>query len=170
MTTPQAPFTISLIAAIGGEKRVIGNNGSLPWRIKEDLERFKQTTMNHVVIMGRKTFESIGKPLPKRVNIVVTRSIDFAHEGVVTAYSFEDALDKAYARAKNKKEIFVIGGAEIYKEALPYADKLYLTLIDGDFEGDTFFPEIKGFGKVVSEEQHTGGKHSFSFVEIEKEK
>lgn len=168
MVTKETPFTISLIAAIGGEKRVIGKEGSLPWRIKEDLEHFKQTTMNHVVIMGRKTFDSIGKPLPKRVNIVVTRSIDFAEEGVVTAYSFEDALSKAYARANNKKEIFVIGGAEIYKEALPYADKLYLTLIDGNFDGDTFFPEIKGFGKVVSEEQHTGGRYSFSFVEIER--
>jgi dihydrofolate reductase len=168
--TPKSHFTISLIAAIGGEKRVIGKDGALPWRIKEDLEHFKETTMGHVVIMGRKTFQSIGKPLPKRINIVITRSIDFAHEGVIVAYSFEDALDKAYAQAKNKRELFVIGGAEIYKEALPYADKLYLTLINGDFEGDTFFPEIKGFGTVISEEAHNNGRHPFSFVEIERKK
>jgi dihydrofolate reductase len=168
--TTKGNYIVSLIAAIGGENRVIGNEGKLPWRIKEDMEHFKETTMGHVVIMGRKTFESIGKPLPKRINIVITRSIDFTHEGVIVAYSFEDALDKAYARAKNKKELFVIGGAEIYKEALPYADKLYLTLINGDFEGDVFFPEIKGFGKVISEEEHNNGKISFSFVEIEREK
>ena len=164
------PFTISLIAAIGGGKRVIGKNGNLPWHIKEDMEHFKQTTMGHVVIMGRKTFESIGAPLPKRTNIVITRNIDFSHEGVVVAYSFEDALEKAQERAKIKKEIFVIGGSEIYKEALPHADKLYLTLIDGDFDGDTFFPDISGFGEVVSEEHFSNGRYSFSFAEIERKK
>lgn len=163
-----APFSLSLIAAIGGEDRVIGKDGKLPWRIKADMEHFKQTTTGHVVIMGRKTFESIGKPLVKRTNIVLTRSIDFAHEGVVTAYSFEDAFEKAKERANIKKEIFVIGGAEIYKEALPYADKLYLTLVEGDFEGDTFFPDISGFGDIVSEEHHKDGRHAYSFIEIER--
>jgi len=163
-----APFTVSLIAAIAGEKRVIGKNGKIPWHIKADMEHFKQTTLGHVVIMGRKTFESIGKPLVKRINIVITRNIDFAHEGVVVAYSFEDALEKAKERAYNKKEIFVIGGAKIYEEALPYADKLYLTVIDVEFDGDTFFPDITGFGDVVSEEEHASGKYSFSFAEIER--
>lgn len=168
MYAETVPHTVSLIAAIGGENRVIGKDGKIPWRIKEDVEYFKQTTIGHVVIMGRKTFEAIGKPLPKRTNIVITRNIDFTHDGVITAYSFEDALEKAKEWKSNKREIFIIGGAQIYKEALPYAHKLYLTLIDGIFEGDTFFPDIHGFGEIVSEEHHSSGKHSFSFVEIEK--
>jgi dihydrofolate reductase len=170
MQKTHIPFVVSLVAAMGGENRVIGHGGRIPWHIKADLEHFKNLTTGHAVIMGRKTFESIGRPLPKRTNIVVTRNADFSHEGIVVAYSLEDALEKAKEYSENKREIFIIGGAELYAQALPHADKLYLTLVEGSFEGDAFFPDIAGFGSVVSEEHHKEGRYSFSFIELERKR
>ncbi|OGZ00162.1 MAG: dihydrofolate reductase [Candidatus Liptonbacteria bacterium RIFCSPLOWO2_01_FULL_52_25] len=127
---------ISIIVAMG-KNRVIGNGGNIPWRLPADLKHFKEATMGHAVVMGRKTYESIGKPLPGRTNIVITWQKDYAAPGCVTAASLNEAFKKA-----GVGEVFVIGGAEIYREAMPRVDKLYVTLIDRDFEGDAYFPEI----------------------------
>ena len=127
---------VSIIVA-AGENGVIGKGGKIPWRLPADMTRFKSVTMGHPVIMGRKTYESIGKPLPGRRNIVITRQDDYRAEGSEVARSLGDALKIA-----GDGEVFVIGGAEIYREALPLAKKLYLTQVGGVFEGDTYFPKI----------------------------
>jgi dihydrofolate reductase len=128
---------VSMIAAMGAN-RAIGLRGSLPWHLPADLRFFKQKTWGHVVIMGRKTFESVGKPLPGRRNLVVSRKDDFRPEGVEVAGSLEEALDLAAGEG----EVFICGGAEIYRRALDCADRIYLTLIHQSFEADTFFPEF----------------------------
>jgi dihydrofolate reductase len=128
---------ISLVAA-HARNRVIGAGNRLPWHLPEDLPRFKRLTMGAPVIMGRKTHESIGKALPGRRNIVVTRRPGATWAGCEVAGS----LDAALALAGDVPEVFVIGGAELYRLALPHADRLYLTLIDADYAGDAFFPEI----------------------------
>lgn len=131
---------LSVIVAVA-ENGVIGSAGRMPWHISEDLKRFKRITSGHPVIMGRKTFESLGgKPLPNRLNIVVTRNPDFiVPEGVIAAFSLEQAAGKYRDTAE---EVFVIGGGEIYRQAVPLADKLYLTRIQAAPQGDTHFPEI----------------------------
>ena len=128
---------VSLIVA-ASQNNVIGKNNQLPWRLPEDLKRFKQLTMGHPILMGRKTFESIGKPLPGRTNIVITRQRGLEACGAAVVHSMEEALQIC----EGQEEVFVIGGAEIYKQALPLADRIYLTHIDQDFEGDTFLPAI----------------------------
>ena len=128
---------ISLIVA-ASRNGVIGAKNKLPWRLPADLQRFKQLTMGHPILMGRKTFESIGKPLPGRTNIVITRQKGFTCCGTTAAYSLEEALQIC----ENEKESFVIGGAEIFAQALPLADRIYLTRIEKDFEGDTKLFEI----------------------------
>jgi dihydrofolate reductase len=115
---------------------VIGARGGLPWRLPEDLAFFKRTTMGHPIVMGRKTWDSIGRPLPGRRSIVVTRNRDFAAPGAEVVHD----LDEALARSAGADEVFVIGGAELYAAALPRADRLLLTEIDADFDGDTFLP------------------------------
>lgn len=127
---------ISLIWAMD-ENRVIGYHNQLPWRLPEDLKFFKRVTMGHPIMMGRKTYESIGRPLPGRENIVITRDEAYHPDGCTVMNSIEKF--QGFAEGK-EEEIFVIGGAEIFKEVLPYADKLYLTMIHHQFEGDTFFP------------------------------
>lgn len=127
---------VSLIAAVAAN-RTIGKDGQLPWHLPADLRHFRRLTWGHAVIMGRRTFESMGKPLPGRTNIVVSRS-GFSHPGVQVASSVEEAL----ALVAGDEEVFVAGGAGIYRAALPLADRLYLTEIDRDFEGDTCFPSF----------------------------
>ena len=126
---------VSLVAALA-RNRVIGAGNRLPWHLPEDLKRFKRLTMGSPVIMGRRTHESIGRPLPGRRNIVVTRQAGARWDGCEVARS----LDAAIALAGNAPEVFVIGGAELYRLALPRADRLHLTLIDADHRGDAFFP------------------------------
>ncbi|MBT2695043.1 dihydrofolate reductase [Bacillus sp. ISL-55] len=128
---------ISLIWAMD-ENRVIGYHNQLPWRLPEDLKFFKRMTMGHPIAMGRKTYESIGKPLPGRENIIITRDENYDPEGCTVMHSIGEML--AYAAENKSEEIFVIGGAEIFKEVLQHSDKLYLTMIHHQFEGDTFFP------------------------------
>jgi len=130
---------ISLIWAMD-KNRVIGHKNQLPWHLPEDLKFFKRTTMGHPIVMGRKTWQSIGRALPGRENIVITRSGDFQCDGCTVKNSLDELID--YSKKKNE-EIFVIGGAEIFKSILPDADRLYVTRIDHEFEGDTFFPELK---------------------------
>ncbi|MGE0615754.1 MAG: dihydrofolate reductase [Bacteriovoracia bacterium] len=135
---------VSLIAAMS-RNRVIGAENKLPWHIPEDLKWFRDKTAGHPVVMGRKTFESIGsKPLPKRENLVVTRQADFpATPGVRIFNSLEAALDWLKANdVPGKDEVFIVGGGQIYEQSLPYADRIYLTVIHQDFEGDSHFPEF----------------------------
>lgn len=138
---------LSIIAALD-KRHGIGRGGQLPWRIPSDLKRFKALTLGHHLIMGRKTYESIGKPLPGRTNIVVTRKADYQPAGVVTANSIQDALD--IALQNGEKEVFIIGGGEIFRQVLPIADRLYLTYVDVNGNADVFFPEIDKHWKPVS--------------------
>ncbi|MFT6103353.1 MAG: dihydrofolate reductase [Granulosicoccus sp.] len=135
--------TLSIIVAMASN-RAIGKNNQLLWRLPEDLQYFKRTTMGKPIVMGRKTFESIGRPLPGRLNVVITRQQDWQHDGVKVVHTIEDALHLAEAQSliDGMDEVMVIGGAEIYKTALPQADKLYVTRVDAEIEGDAFFPEI----------------------------
>ena len=140
---------MSLIAAMAAN-RVIGRDNRLPWHLPADLKRFKRLTMGHTLIMGRKTFESIGRPLPGRSTVVVTRQAGYAPPGVRVAHSVREALDLSEG-----EEAFVAGGAEIFQETLPVADRLYLTLIEKEFEGDTFFPDFDpSEWRLVEEERH----------------
>jgi dihydrofolate reductase len=127
---------ISLVVAVSSNN-VIGKNNQLIWHLPADLKHFKQITTGHTVFMGRKTYDSIGKPLPNRRNVVISRSVTEI-EGCEVAPSLEDALQLS----SEEKEVFIIGGAEIYRQALPLADCIYLTRIHQDFDGDTFFPQI----------------------------
>ncbi len=129
-------MTISLITAID-KNCLIGDRKKIPWHLPADFAYFKETTMGHPIIMGRTTYESIGKPLSGRKNIVLTRR-EFIHESVEVVHT----LDEALMLIKDEEEVFVIGGAQVYKEALPRADRLYVTFVDGEFQGDTFFPEV----------------------------
>ncbi|MEZ5758458.1 MAG: type 3 dihydrofolate reductase [Emcibacteraceae bacterium] len=163
----------SLIVAVA-ENGIIGKDNDMPWKISSDLQYFKKVTMNKPVIMGRKTFESIGKPLPGRLNIVITRDTGFVPEGVITAHSAEMALDvaKSMAEVKGLKEIMVIGGAQIYELCLPLADRLYLTRIHAEIEGDTSFPDLNPNDWLeYSREQHKAGEkdsHDFSFIVLDR--
>lgn len=159
MNTPR----ISAIAAIG-KNRELGKANTLSWRIGADLERLRRLSLGHPIIMGRKTFESIGHPLAGRVNIIITKNPFFEEEECVIAHSVEDALQKA--RHYDKEEIFVFGGGQVYAEMLPMIDRLYLTLIDAkDTEADAFFPEYeKEFSKVVEAEPHTDDATGLKYI------
>jgi dihydrofolate reductase len=128
---------ISVIAALA-KNRVIGIENRLPWRLPEDLAHFKALTLNHPILMGRKTFDSLGRPLPGRTNIVITRNPDYRPEGCKVAESIADAV----ASCADASEVFFIGGAELYRQVLPLADWLYLTEVGVDAEGDAWFPEF----------------------------
>ena len=144
---------ISIIAAVS-KNGVIGVDNTLPWDLPVDLKRFKEITTGNVVIMGRKTYESIGKALPNRVNIVVTRDKNFFVSGVLSVNS----LDSALLKAGNNKDIFIIGGGEIYRQSMDFVDKLYITEVDMEVEGDTTFPTISDKWNVSNEEDFEGGK------------
>lgn len=130
---------LSLLVA-ADENNVIGKDNKLPWHLPQDLKYFKNQTWGLPILMGRKTFESIGKPLQGRKNIVITRNRDWKHEGVEVVHTVEEAVTKA--QSFDVKEIFVIGGAEIFKTAFDKAHRIYLTRIHHQFEGDTYFPEV----------------------------
>lgn len=160
--------TTSIIVAIGEGNRVIGDGGKLPWHIPEDLKRFKALTMGHPIVMGKNTFLSIGRALPGRTNIVLTDTPWEAPIGIIVAFSLEDAFEKARA-FPGSEEVFVIGGGMVYREALSYADRLYLTLVHGNFSGDVFFPEYESlFPKIVSQEEGESDEYRYSFLVLEK--
>ncbi len=158
------PAGISIIAALA-RNRAIGLGNGMPWRLPEDLKRFRRLTTGHAVIMGRKTFESIGTPLAGRNNIVITRSRDWNPPGCVAVHSLEAALDAV----GNSEEAFVIGGAQIYALALPLARRLYLTEIERDFEGDAFFPQLdrSRWREVFRERHNSGGPGGFDYAFVE---
>ena len=134
---PERPPVVSLIVAMA-RNGVIGKDNRLPWHLPEDLKRFKRLTMGHHIIMGRKTYESIGRLLPGRTSVIVSRRRDYVVPGAIIAHSLEEAIE----HCANDDEIFVIGGAEIYRAALPLADRLLITQIDRELAGDTVFPAV----------------------------
>ena len=131
---------IIIIVAFSKNGRIIGNNGRIPWTLPEDLQHFKELTTGNAIIMGRKTFESIGRVLPERMNIVVTRNKDFCVEDAYIAKSPEKAIE--IAKNAGYKKIFICGGQQIYQQMMDYADYIYATEVCGEYEGDAFFPEI----------------------------
>ncbi|MCR4260783.1 MAG: dihydrofolate reductase [Candidatus Colwellbacteria bacterium] len=159
---------ISIIASIGKYDNALGKNSDLVWRISADLKRFKSLTMGHPIIMGRKTFESIGRVLPGRTNIVITRNLEYAAEGAIIASSLEEALRKA--QEVDDQEVFIIGGGEIFKQALPLVNKLYLTIIDDRVDNaDIFFPEYKDdFTSKTFEESGEEGGLRYTWVDLER--
>lgn len=142
--------TVTIVAAVA-HNRVIGRDGDLPWHLPGDLRRFKELTMGGSLVMGRKTYESIGRPLPGRQTVVVTRQADWSTEGVETAGSLEEALETAV-----EGDVFVVGGGEIYRRAMDVADALEITEVDGEPEGDVYFPEITPDWQVVHREPRDG--------------
>jgi dihydrofolate reductase len=159
-------MTVSIIVAIA-KNHAIGKNNKLLWHLPKDLKHFKDVTTGHTVIMGRKTYDSVGKPLPKRRNIVITRQ----------AISIEDcevvsSVEAALALCANEEEVFIVGGAEIYKQALPLTDRIYLTIIDHDFDGDTFFPELNDQDWKETERENfepdEKNKYAYSFITLQR--
>lgn len=143
---------LSLIAALS-TNNVIGRGNQIPWRLSTDLKRFKALTMGHHLLMGRKTYESVGKPLPGRINVAITRQSDWSAEGVTVVHSLDDAV--RLAEAAGESEAFVAGGAEIYAQVMHRADRMYLTRVHAEIEGDTWFPEFDD----VSEWRLTDAEH-----------
>lgn len=159
---------VTIIAAIAANN-ALGKDNQLIWHLPADLKRFKKTTLNHAVIMGRKTYESLGKTLPNRTNIVITRDKNYKVEGCVVVNSLKDALKAA---AEIDENPFILGGAEIYKQVMPYTDKLDITFVHHQFEADVYFPEIdKTIWKETSREDFKAdenNKYDYSFVTFER--
>ena len=163
------PLVCAVVAI--GKNRELGRGGKLLWHIPDDLKRFKQLTLGHPMILGRKTFESIlgylGKPLSGRTNIVITRDPAWRYEGVLVARSIDEAIEKA--KALDSEEIHIGGGAEIYKQALSHIDKLYLTLIDDEKEADSFFPPYENeFKRMTFDESHEWNGLKYRWVDLER--
>lgn len=152
---------IALIVA-AAENNAIGKNNQLLWHLPNDLKYFKNTTWGSVVIMGRKTFESVNKPLPGRINIVVTKQPQWKADGVITAHSVEEAIEKGYQTQCN--DLYIIGGGEIYTQSFDKADQILLTRVDAVIDGDTFFPEIDAnqWTKIKSTAFPADEKNAFS--------
>ena len=147
------------------KNRVIGNNNELIWKLSSDLKRFKELTTGHPVVMGRNTYESIGRPLPNRRNIIITRNSEYEVEGCEVVSSLEEAL------LLSGNDCFIIGGGEIYKQSLELADKIYLTLVHKDFEGDTQFPELGTEWATIDTKDFTAdekNQYDYSFIEYER--
>lgn len=158
---------ISMIAAMANN-RVIGKDGDLPWHLPDDLRHFKQTTLNHPVLMGRKTLDEvlgrIGKPLPGRRNLVLSRDRDLAVAGAETFADLDEAIGTV--RASGAAELFIIGGGQIYRLAMPHAERMYLTRVEAEVEGDTRFPQFDQGWQLVSQEHHPADErhaHAFRF-------
>jgi dihydrofolate reductase len=154
---------ISIVVAMS-KNRVIGIDNKLPWHLPEDLKRFKNLTTNNVVVMGRKTHLSIGKPLPKRLNVILTRNTKWHNplgDNCVVCYSVEEVLERFKYR-----DLFIIGGSEVYKEFLNIANRIYLTVIDKDFTGDAFFPDLPDDWRVSNIDKRTDEQFDYTFLEL----
>jgi dihydrofolate reductase len=160
---------ISLIVA-ASENNVIGRNNDLPWSLPDDLQFFRTVTEGHPIILGRKNYESIGRPLPRRRNIVVSRQTDLQIEGCEITSSVEAALDLV----KDEEEVFIIGGGEIYRQALPFAERIYLTRVHAEIEGDIVFPELpEAEWEEVERQEHAADdrhEHAFTFLTLDRRK
>lgn len=159
--------TISIIVALS-ENNVVGVKNQLPWKLSADLKRVKALTMGHHIIMGRKTYESIGKPLPGRTNVIITRNKDFKAEGCVIARSLEHALEIS----KDDSEVFIFGGGEIFRDAMNLASKIYMTRVHTSIKGDTHFPEVKPFDwRIIHLEEFKAdekNEYDYSFMTLVK--
>ncbi|MEE9309468.1 MAG: type 3 dihydrofolate reductase [Cocleimonas sp.] len=168
-TDSSKAIKLSMIAAMG-KNRVIGKDNDMPWHLPADLQHFKKTTLGSPIIMGRKTYDSIGRPLPGRLNIILSRNTKLEIEGCSVVNSLDKALD--LARQTDATEIFITGGAHLYDTFLEEADRLYITLIDEEFEGDTYFPDYTQLNwKEVAKEDHTAddkNPHAYSFVTLDR--
>ena len=151
---------VKIIVAMS-KNRVIGDSNTLIWHLPEDLKRFRQLTTGNTIVMGRKTYESIGKPLPNRRSIIITRDPDYSVEGCEVVNSLEEAL------LLSNNDCFIIGGGEIYRQAIDIADRIYLTLINKEFEGDTSFPELKDWVEI-SYEDFDNDDFEYSFIQYER--
>ena len=151
---------LSLIVAMA-KNRVIGADNRIPWHLPNELKLFKSLTMGHHIVMGRRTYESIGRLLPGRTTVIVTRQKDYAVEGAVVAHSVREAIDAC----KGDDEIFVIGGADLFRETLPVADRLYLTTVDAEPEGDTFMPAFDDsqWNETSAKSFDRDEKHAYSY-------
>lgn len=160
-------MTISLIVA-AAENGVIGKNGKMPWRLPAESAYFRQTTLGHPVITGRKNYEAMGRPLPDRLNVVITRQPDYkVPPGVIIVNSLQEAL--SLPGVKNEEEVFIIGGGQIYQEAMPLANKLYLTTVHASVEGDTYFTYNPEEWKTTWSEEHpsdTENKYAFTLMRL----
>ena len=165
-------MTLSIIVAMSAN-RVIGRNNALPWRLKTDLARFQQLTMGHWLLMGRKTFESIGRPLPGRKTVVLSGRPDYAPPGVLVAHSLDEALSLA-GREDPAEEMFVAGGEQVYRQTIGRSRRLYLTLVNHDFDGDAHFPEFEeSRWALISSEDHPAdadNPYAFSFLTYDRKK
>jgi dihydrofolate reductase len=159
--------SVAIIVAVAANG-VIGKDNALPWHIPEDLKWFKENTLGKPVIMGRKTWDSIGRPLPRRPNIVVTRQADWQAPGAHAAHSLDQALDLAATLAPEAPELMVIGGSALFAEALPRASRLYLTEIAAAYEGDTRFPSFDRAAWAERSRRHNDGTPSFDFLILER--
>lgn len=155
---------ISLIAAIGKNKE-LGKNNKLLWHIPEDLKRFKKLTKGHVVIMGQNTFESLDKPLPNRINIILSKNPNYKVKNAFVCYSLNEAIKLAKEKT-TFEEIFIIGGAQVYSQTIKFADKLYLTLVKGSFDADVFFPDYSEFKKVIYKKKCQSDGFKCTFLEL----
>lgn len=142
---------ISAIVAMS-QNRVIGKHNKIPWYLPADLKYFKRTTIDHHIILGRKCYESIGRPLPKRTNIIITRNKAFEAEGCVVVNSIEDAL--RYSRNQEQSEVFIVGGGQIYEQSMKLWDRLYLTEVETEVDGDIYFPKIDDKQWLIVNEKH----------------
>lgn len=165
---------ISIIAAMD-QKRGIGKDNKIPWHIREDLIKLKSLTRGHIVILGRKTYDSMvfyynrtGNPMPGKLYFVVTREKSYipARDNAMAVSSIEEAIAKAKEQEQN--ETFIIGGHQIFEQTIGLADKLYLTIVEGDFDADTFFPDYSDFKKIASEEKRESDGYRYRFLELEK--
>jgi dihydrofolate reductase len=157
-------MTLSIIVAISANN-VIGTDNQLPWHLPADLQYFKSLTVDHPILMGRKTYDSIGRPLPKRTNIVITRDQSFHHDGLQIAHSIDEAID--FCKEKNYNEVFIIGGDTIYNQTIHLADKLYITRVDTHIEkGTAFFPliDMNQFKLISSEERKSDEKNTMDMI------
>jgi len=157
-------MTLSIIVAIS-TNNVIGTDNQLPWHLPADLQYFKSLTVDHPILMGRKTYDSIGRPLPKRTNIVITRDQSFHHDGLQIAHSIDQAID--FCREKNYDEVFIIGGDTIYSQTIHLADKLYITRVDTHIEkGTAFFPliDMNQWKLISSEERKSDDKNTMDMI------
>jgi dihydrofolate reductase len=154
---------ISMIAAVA-ENGVIGKDNDLPWYLPDDLKYFKNTTKGHYILMGRKCYESFGKPLPNRTNVVITRNDNYNDDGITVVHSLEEGLE--LAKQGGETEVFICGGSQIYAPGMDMADKIYLTRVHASVDGDVYFPPMdEGKWKLVSSEKHSKDeKHAYDFT------
>lgn len=166
-----APIIISAIVAMS-QNRVIGRNNQLPWHMPADLKRFKTLTTGHTIVMGRKTYESIGKPLPNRNNIILTRDPNYQVPGCEIAHHFEDVIKQAKEDQHGANELFIIGGAQIYQQLLNSINRIYLTIIHHEFSGDAFFPEMDKHAwkelECITHLADDANPYNYSFITLER--